>query len=74
MKRALISAGLNLVEGNGRQSKKERRRFFEIATSSISEVAGCLDWAQIFGLMDKRTLEELKSELRVCYAMIRKLP
>jgi four helix bundle protein len=33
----------NIAEGNGKWSKKDRKRFFEIARGSALESASCLD-------------------------------
>ncbi len=74
LKRAMISALLNLVEGNTRKSQKERRRFFEVSRGSIAEVSACIDVAAVFGLISQSETDALKSQLRHCYAMIRKLP
>ena len=41
--RASASVALNLAEGLGRSSKKDRARFFEIAKASAMECAAVLD-------------------------------
>lgn len=41
--RASTSIVLNIAEGNGNFSIKDRARFFEIAYGSATECAGCLD-------------------------------
>lgn len=41
--RASTSIVLNLAEGNGKRSKAERCRFFDIARGSTVECAACLD-------------------------------
>lgn len=41
--RASTSAVLNLAEGNGKRSRAERCRYFDIARGSAVECAGCLD-------------------------------
>ena len=41
--RASTSIVLNVAEGNGKFSAKERTRFFEIARGSALECAACLD-------------------------------
>ena len=48
LRRAMSSAILNLSEGNGRRSKKERNRFFDISLGSIAEVAAILDLLSAF--------------------------
>ena len=41
--RAATSIPLNIAEGNGKFSAKDRARFFEIARGSALECAACLD-------------------------------
>ena len=41
--RAGDSIALNIAEGNGKFSKKDRARFFQIAHGSALECAACLD-------------------------------
>jgi four helix bundle protein len=41
--RASTSIPLNIAEGNGKFSERDRARFFEIARSSALECAACLD-------------------------------
>lgn len=41
--RASTSIPLNIAEGNGKFSKKDRCRYFDIARSSALESAACLD-------------------------------
>ena len=75
LRRAMASAILNLAEGNGKWgSPKERRRFFQIALGSISEVAACLDLARVFSLLSISEQNDLKEQLRASYCRIRKLP
>lgn len=43
LERAGDSVALNIAEGNGKFSKKDRARFFQIAHGSALECAACLD-------------------------------
>jgi len=43
LERSGDSIALNIAEGNGKFSKKDRGRFFQIAHSSALESAACLD-------------------------------
>ena len=74
-KRAMISAVLNLCEGNGkRSSPAERRRFFEISMGSISEVSAGIDLAKTFMLIMPIESDHLKSLLKAAYVKINALP
>ncbi len=75
LKRAMISAVLNVAEGNGKMaSPAERKRFFQISLGSISEVLAALDLARIFGLIRSSEVEALKSVLKLAYVKINALP
>jgi four helix bundle protein len=67
----------NIAEGNGKWSKKERKKFFEVARASTLECASCLDI-----LVAKRRIsadriiegkEELRSIVNVLTRMIKNL-
>ena len=73
LKRALASAILDLSEGNGRTSHKEKASFFYISLASIAESASAIDIINVYGYISQETAEEIKSHLRIAYAMIRKL-
>jgi four helix bundle protein len=71
--RALSSAILNLSEGNGRYSIKERNRFFDISLASIAEVASVIDIFVVYGFVSKIIGIESKNHLRRIYLLLRKL-
>lgn len=73
LKRALSSAILNLAEGNGRQSIKERRRFFDISLASIAETASVLDIFLAYRSISSMEEQSWRENLRIAYAMIMKL-
>ena len=73
LKRALASAVLNLAEGNSRHSLKERNRFFDISLASIAETASALDIINAYGYITFTFNEEIKSQLRLSYAMLMKM-
>ncbi len=73
LNRAFSSSMLNLAEGNGRRSTRERNRFFDISLASIAETAAALDIICAFGYIAASFNDELKSELRLAYAMIMRL-
>ena len=72
-KRALTSAILNLAEGNGRTSAKERNRFFDISLASISETIACIDIFEAFGEIPATLSAQICSNLKIAYVMIRNL-
>ena len=70
LKRALASAILNLSEGNGRASGRERARFFDISLASIAESSSAIDVMQAYRLISLPDGDDLKSQLNIAYAMI----
>jgi len=70
LKRAFSSTLLNLAEGNGRRSQRDRNRFFDISLGSIAEVASIIDILSAYGYISAGHQEELKTLLRRAYAMI----
>ncbi|HPQ81592.1 MAG TPA: four helix bundle protein [bacterium] len=73
VERALSSAILNLSEGNGRTSPKERARFFDISLGSIAETSSAIDVMQAFRLIPSSDGDEIRSSLKIAYAMIMRL-
>jgi len=73
IKRALSSAILNLAEGNGRKSIKERNRFFDIALASISETSAAIEIISAYGYITAAAEMNFKSYLERSYSMIFKL-
>jgi len=52
-RRAAFSAAVNIVEGSSRRSRKEFRRFLDIALSSLTEVGYALRFAWEAGLLSE---------------------
>lgn len=73
LKRALSSAILNLAEGNGRTSIRERNRFFDISLASISETSAAIDIIAAYGYITPKDEMDIKGLLERSYAMIYKL-
>ena len=73
LERALSSAILNLSEGNGRTSPKERARFFDISLASIAETSSAIDVMQAFRLIPIPEGDAIRSLLKIAYAMIMRL-
>ena len=53
LRRASSSVVLNLAEGCGYSSLRQRAKYFAIARGSVLEVAGCADIAFRFGVIGK---------------------
>ena len=73
IKRAIISAVLNLVEGNGRWTPKDRRRFFVMSAASICELSSAIELMGIFHPPFEPIAKNLQTELNSIYAMIWKM-
>lgn len=68
--RASTSIVLNLAEGNGKRSRSERCRFFNIARGSTVECAACLDVLVARRKADARIAEAGKEKLVEIVSMI----
>ena len=75
--RASFSVALNIAEGSGRFSKRDRRHFFVIARSSVFECVAILDVMKDgshISLQVYQQFEQMADELsRMLYAMIKNL-
>ncbi|CAN5400353.1 hypothetical protein BH20VER3_BH20VER3_08350 [soil metagenome] len=61
--RASTSIPLNIAEGNGKFSARDRARFFEIARGSALECAACLDVLVVRRLADETEVVQGKEKL-----------
>jgi four helix bundle protein len=61
--RASTSIPLNIAEGNGKFSSRDRARFLEIARGSALECAACLDVMVVRALVVERDITEQKERL-----------
>jgi four helix bundle protein len=68
--RASTSIALNLAEGNGKFSKKDRCRFLDIAMSSALESAACLDVLVAKNHFKTEDIEEGKKQLLSIVSML----
>jgi four helix bundle protein len=75
--RAALSIPLNIAEGTGRITPKDRRNFYVIARSSIFEVVAILDIlkddASIEQLFFVKLYQEADELSRILFVMVRKL-
>ena len=61
--RAMTSIPLNIAEGNGKFSTRDRRRFLQISIGSALECAACLDVIIAKGLCEEVRIEHGKKLL-----------
>ena len=73
MKRAAVSISSNISEGAARFSKKERKRFFEIARSSLVELDMQMKISLKLKFTDDRASKEIGRKTNVVFAMLSNL-
>jgi len=73
LRRAAVSILSNISEGAARNSKKEKRRFYEIACASLVEVDAQIEIAIELKFISESDLQELASLVNECFAMLSKL-
>jgi len=60
IRRAALSVALNIVEGYGRQGKKEFKQFLNIALGSLAEVKYLLDFSFRLKYLSKEEFQDLQ--------------
>jgi len=70
IRRAALSTHLNIAEGASRKSEIERKRFYEIARSSVTEIDAALDIAKNLGYLDKLILQALGDAIINCFKLL----
>jgi four helix bundle protein len=73
IKRASLSIKLNIAEGASRKSIAERRRFYEIARSSLVELDAAIDVCIGLHFLKTEQLSHLGLKVNSCYAMLSKM-
>jgi four helix bundle protein len=68
--RASTSILLNIAEGNGKYSHKDRCRYFDIAVGSAFECSACLDILFIKKIINDSVLAEGKQILKEIISML----
>ena len=71
--RAAQSIPLNIAEGNGKQSLKDKNRFFEIARGSVLECANIHDVLRVCEVIDDDSHRRGKSDLKRVVSMLTRL-
>jgi four helix bundle protein len=71
--RAAQSIPLNIAEGNGKQSLKDKNRFFEIARGSALECASIHDVLRVCDAIDADSNQLGKSNLKRIVSMLTRL-
>jgi four helix bundle protein len=70
LERASNSIVLNLAEGNGKFSNKDKCRYFDISLGSAFECAGCLDILFREKKLNEEELKKGKIQLKAIVSMI----
>ncbi len=77
LKRASFSIMLNIAEGTGRFTKRDRRNFYVIARSSAFECVAIFDFIRDLKIVQRNKVEGLVQELeeisKMLFAMVRNL-
>ena len=61
LRRAALSVPTNIVEGYGRQGKRELKQFVNVALGSLAEVEYLLDFSLRLGYFDEKEHHQLQS-------------
>jgi len=70
IRRAALSAHLNVAEGSSRKSEVERKRYYEVARGSVTEIDAALDVAEDLGYLRNITVEKLGQSMIKCFKLL----
>lgn len=70
IRRAALSVHLNIAEGASRKSTVERKRFYEIARSSIVEIDAALDVSMDLNYFTKIEIDHLGFLMIKCFKIL----
>jgi four helix bundle protein len=70
LRRAAISVASNIAEGSSRKSSAERKRFYEIARSSVVEIDTQLEISLQIGYLEKEGLQNIESSVAHVFALL----
>jgi len=71
-RRASVSISANIAEGSSRKSLAERKRFYEIARSSLVEVDNHLEIAITLNYLNDKKINEIDQKLNELFAKLSK--
>jgi len=71
--RASLSILLNIAEGTGKTSQKDKQRFYAIARGSAMECGAILDACKVLGLIKEPVHDEGKNLLTRIVSMLTKM-
>lgn len=70
VRRASVSTASNISEGAARKTRKEKKRFYEIARSSLVEIDTQVEIALELGFLTKDQISALTSLVNEIFAML----
>ena len=70
IRRAALSVHLNIAEGASRKSEAERKRYYEIARSSVIEIDAALDVARDLHYLEKIETDKLGNAMISCFKLL----
>jgi four helix bundle protein len=77
LRRAAFSIMLNIAEGSGRYSKRDKRNFFVVARGSVFECVAIMDYLKDIDVINHLQFNSFYSDLdelsRMLFAMIKSL-
>lgn len=73
IRRAALSVKLNIAEGASRKSPTERKRFYEVARSSVVEIDAAFEAAIDLKYITVEALQSVAVLLNRCFAMLTKM-
>ena len=73
LRRAVISVCSNVAEGAARKTKPDRRRFYEIARSSLVEVDTQIEASLILNYTTKTEIKNIENHLVSIFKMLSKM-
>jgi four helix bundle protein len=73
LRRASVSVSSNIAEGSARKSDAERKRFYEIARSSLVEIDAQIEISLTLGYLEKGKISKLEKITNETFAMLSSL-